>query len=260
VISTNLNSNFIDIKQKQSSPFVIKFHLPIPGSSTSSEYSSSCTSTSIHSSRLTSPFLVSSKVKLEILTQYKNESDHTSIPSPLLNTNKQNGHTTVIKQETNSVLCQLQKGFPSSPLCLRPRIPVDYTIMSDNEGSTESSGWAEDSSATKTDTEDEAEDSTGYNEEENSVNDTVKSFNYTDLAMSLLSSGNEKFNLSKEEENLIQDSTVNTKKYGRTKLGIETRFFDTIQQYGGPELQPLLEIVETKKIKERQFYIVLRSR
>jgi hypothetical protein len=143
MISTNLNSNSIDIEQKQSTPFVIKFHLPIPGSSTSSEDSLSCTSTSIHSSRVTPPFLVSSKVKLEVLTQYENESDHTSIPSPLLSTNKQNGHNTVIKQETNLVLRQLQEGFPTSPLCLRPRNPVDYTIMSDNEGSTESSGWAD---------------------------------------------------------------------------------------------------------------------
>jgi hypothetical protein len=88
VISANLNSNIIDLERKQSSPFVSKFHLPIPGSSTSSEDSSSCTSTSIHSSRVIPPFLVSSKVKLEILTQFENESDHTSIPSPLLNTKK----------------------------------------------------------------------------------------------------------------------------------------------------------------------------
>jgi hypothetical protein len=42
--------------------------------------------------------------------------------------------------------------------------------MSDNEGSIESSGWAEDSSTTKTDTDKEAEDSTVYDEEENSCN------------------------------------------------------------------------------------------
>jgi len=40
--------------------------------------------------------------------------------------------------------------------------------------------------------------------------------------------------------------TVNTHKYGWTKQGLEKRFFDTIQQYCGPDLQPLLEFVEVK--------------
>ncbi len=41
---------------------------------------------------------------------------------------------------------------------------------------------------------------------------------------------------------------------------MERRFFDTIQQFGGPKMQPLLEEVEGKKMKEKRFYIILRGR
>jgi len=37
-------------------------------------------------------------------------------------------------------------------------------------------------------------------------------------------------------------------------------FFDTIKQFGGPEMQPLLDKVEKNKIKEKRFYIILRGR
>jgi hypothetical protein len=117
----------------------------------------------------------------------------------------------------------------------------------------QTSGWADDSSATKTDTEDEAEDNSGYDEKENSVNAVVKTFNYTDLAMSLLSSGNEKFHLSKEEESLIQDSTINTKNYGRTKLGIETRFFDTFNNTGVLNCSHFWRLLKPKKLRNADF-------
>jgi hypothetical protein len=81
----------------------------------------------------------------------------------------------------------------------------------------------------------------------------------TEMAAALAMDSNATFNLSKEGEDLIKGSTVNTKRYGKTKKGVEMRFFDTIEQYGGPQLQKLLTIKKNKnKIEtERLFYFVL---
>ncbi len=68
------------------------------------------------------------------------------------------------------------------------------------------------------------------------------------------------FNLSREEEEFIQGSTVNTKHYEKTKWGIEDRFFETVKKHGGPQLQQLLPIITTKKgTEERVFYFMLRG-
>ncbi len=81
------------------------------------------------------------------------------------------------------------------------------------------------------------------------------------LAASLLDNNNIAFNLTKEEEELIQGSTVNTKRYEKTRYGIEERFFKTIEKHGGPQLQKLLPIVTTNKCTERErvFYFMLRG-
>jgi hypothetical protein len=78
--------------------------------------------------------------------------------------------------------------------------------------------------------------------------DANKSFDYTNLAASLITSNNANFHFTTEEESLIKGSTVNTFKYTKSKAGMERRFFDTIQQFGGPKMQPLLEEVERKAL------------
>jgi hypothetical protein len=76
-----------------------------------------------------------------------------------------------------------------------------------------------------------------------------------DIALGL----NESIGLSKEEEDLVSSSLVNTKKYEDSNKGIEARFFDTIEKYGGPQLKLLLEETTTKYEKERKFYFMLRG-
>jgi len=104
------------------------------------------------------------------------------------------------------------------------------------------------------------EDEVNGTEDEVADTESLKDFNYTDLAALLQSSNNANFNLSTEEDGLITGSCVNTVRYKKSKAGIEKRFFDTIDQFGGIEMKPLLEIVEVKKIHERRFYVVLRGR
>jgi hypothetical protein len=64
--------------------------------------------------------------------------------------------------------------------------------------------------------------------------------------------------LSKEEHQLVMSSSVNTKKYEKSKRGVEQRFFDTIDKFGGEHLQKLIFFVEDGFTKERLFYIKLR--
>jgi hypothetical protein len=92
------------------------------------------------------------------------------------------------------------------------------------------------------------------------VEGLIKNFDYTNLAASLFTNNNTIFNFSTEKESLIKGSMVNTFKYTKSKSGIETRFFDTIKKFGGPEMQPLLDEVEKNKIKEKRFYVILRGR
>ena len=74
-----------------------------------------------------------------------------------------------------------------------------------------------------------------------SNNDTlIGNMSLSDPAVSLNNDINN-LNLSEEEECIIADSTVNTKKCKKTKNGVEARFFNTIGKYGMPELKQLLE-------------------
>jgi len=65
--------------------------------------------------------------------------------------------------------------------------------------------------------------------------------------------------MSSEELELIRTSTVNTKKYEKSKNGIEERFFDTIEKYGGVHLKPLTLYAADGYCTERLFYIKLRG-
>jgi len=115
-------------------------------------------------------------------------------------------------------------------------------------------------------TDDSENDATSIEDEVAGAEDEVadiesqKDFDYTDLAALLQNSNNANFNLSTEEDGLITNSCVNTVQYNKSKAGIEKRFFDTIDQFGGALLKPLLQFVDVKKIKERRFYVVLRGR
>jgi hypothetical protein len=82
-----------------------------------------------------------------------------------------------------------------------------------------------------------------------------ENFSLEDVAAAL--DGN--VNLSKEEEDLVASSLVNTKKYEDSNKGIEARFFDTIDRYGGQQLKYLLEEITTNFEKEKRFYFMLRG-
>jgi hypothetical protein len=85
------------------------------------------------------------------------------------------------------------------------------------------------------------------------------SISLSDIAISLHQDSNA-LNLSKEEENLITDSIVNTKKYEKIKNGVENRFFDTIDKYGSPELKKLLVQHTTPFKSDKLFYFLLREK
>jgi hypothetical protein len=60
-----------------------------------------------------------------------------------------------------------------------------------------------------------------------------------ELTAQLLIDGNKCFNLSVDDESLICGSSVNKKKYGKSKEGVENHFFETIEQYGNAESKKL---------------------
>jgi hypothetical protein len=101
-------------------------------------------------------------------------------------------------------------------------------------------------------------------EDYDDINDcceSVPQLKIEDLAANLLSEGNKCFNISKEEEMMILGSSVNKKKYGKRKEGVETRFFETIEQYGNSELKNLLTVGTPAPgmLPEKVFYTMLRG-
>jgi hypothetical protein len=86
----------------------------------------------------------------------------------------------------------------------------------------------------------------------------VAEFNITDLARSLLDDSSD-LHISAEEAILIANSSVNTKKYEKNKKGVEARFFDTLEKYGGNELKKLTSYANDGFRCERLFYIMLRG-
>ncbi len=76
-----------------------------------------------------------------------------------------------------------------------------------------------------------------------------------DIAASLLDN-DIKLELSKEEEDLVLDALVNTKKFETSKIGLVNRFFDTISQYGTADLKKLLTEVTVKKKKIKLFILL----
>jgi hypothetical protein len=82
--------------------------------------------------------------------------------------------------------------------------------------------------------------------------------NICDLARNIMDDNLDP-HVSAEELKLIMNSTVNTKKYERSKDGIELRFFDTIDKFGGDQLRKLSCYAMDGFKQERLFYIKLRG-
>jgi len=82
--------------------------------------------------------------------------------------------------------------------------------------------------------------------------------NLTEIAMGILDDSTDT-TLDAGELSLIINSTVNTKQYEKNKKGIEQRFFDTVEKFGGPLLQLLTRYAQDGYKKERIFYIKLRG-
>jgi len=79
----------------------------------------------------------------------------------------------------------------------------------------------------------------------------------SDLARSLYEDKDP--HISTEERDLIMNASVNTKEYEKSRRGVESRFFDTLDQYGGDGLRQLtLYHIDGFK-QERIFYIKLRG-
>jgi hypothetical protein len=83
-------------------------------------------------------------------------------------------------------------------------------------------------------------------------------FDLTALAKSVFDEVNDP-HLTEEENLLVMSSSVNTKKYEKSKRGVEQRFFDTIEKFGGEHLRKLTYYAEDGFTKERLFYIKLRG-
>jgi len=83
-------------------------------------------------------------------------------------------------------------------------------------------------------------------------------FDLTALAKSVFDEVNDP-HLTEEENLLVMSSSVNTKKYEKSKRGVEQRFFDTIEKFGGEHLHKLTYYAEDGFTKERLFYIKLRG-
>jgi hypothetical protein len=114
----------------------------------------------------------------------------------------------------------------------KPRVSSGYRFMPDND---DSSAYEEVSDRESTfEPEEEVQNYASTNEAyKNDVN-------IMDMAKELLDDTSNIFNLSTTVQDLINYSTVNTKKYEKTRTVVEQRLFDTIEKYGNNTLKKLL--------------------
>jgi hypothetical protein len=80
----------------------------------------------------------------------------------------------------------------------------------------------------------------------------------SDLARSLYEDKDDP-HISMEERDLIMKASVNTKEYEKSRRGVESRFFDTLDKYGGDGLRQLTLYDYDGFKQERIFYIKLRG-
>jgi len=224
-VSKNLSPN----NYPNTPTHVINFNLPIPGSTTSSD----STVNSNNNYPSPSPHLI----KLHLPIPGSTTSSDTTV------------HSDSSIHNVNHLLTEIQSGFhppPTNPV--KPNIHQPFSM--EDTISSSSSEYIPSDDKCKDEEEDIDEERNPPPNDDEEEADANTSFGYTNLATSLITSNNANFNFTTEEESLIKGSTVNTFKYTKSKAGTETRFFDTIKQFGGPEMQPLLEDVEQKKLRK----------
>jgi hypothetical protein len=221
-----MNHIFFHCLQKNSPS--IKFQLPIPGSSSSSS-SSETNLSPLHCIPFHLPIPGSQSSTSPYSSTFSFQGNRSIVT-----------HTEPVNWNTSHILTELQCGFHQSK-----------QVMADNK-SESSSDYAPSA--------DDSEDEVDSTQEEALETESDKEFDYTNLAALLLNTNSDTFDFSTEEDSIIKSSCVNTVCYKKTKAGVENRFFDMVEQFGGNEMKPLLEFVEVKKIKERRFYVILRDR
>ncbi len=122
-----------------------------------------------------------------------------------------------------------------------PSVPKGYRIMEDEHSAT-SSIVEDDDDATFPDYLESEDDVDGGTVVSSSrCTDQVvpiTDLNITDLTRSLMDDSCDP-HISAEEAVLIANSSVNTKKYEKNKKGVESRFFDTLEKFGGDQLKKL---------------------
>jgi hypothetical protein len=139
-----------------------------------------------------------------------------------------------------------------SPVVIRTQVPKGYSKMDDDFSLLEypdSEVEGDESSLNDASAPDTIEPAVLVQVEGLDLNDMAKLI--TDDAMDP--------NISEEELKLIMSSSVNTEVYEKSCTGVESRFFDTIDKYGGDTLKPLVMFADDSFMKERVFYIKLRG-
>jgi hypothetical protein len=225
--TSSVNGNMDPALESLSMPF----HLPIPGSQSSSSYSSSTNKSTPVTSNT-----VLSLLQLGCITKAISPIRCTVLnyPSPV-----QSG-ATVEPSEANSPF----------PVCCR--VPYGYRVMED-ESDAESTLYNEESDAPT----DDDEAVLGGSEvdcdliDPNNVSLMKITKSVSDAAAVM--------ELNDTELSAILHSTVNTKQYEKNKKGMEQRFFDTIDRFGGSLLQQLTKYAMDGFKRERLFYIKLRG-
>jgi len=209
----------------------VPFHLPIPGSQSSSSYSSSTDKSTP----------VTSNTVLSLLQLGRITKAISPICCTVLNYQSpvQSG-TSVEPSEANS------------PFPVRCRVLYGFRVMEDK--SDEESTLYNEESDTPTD-DDEA--LVGGSEVDSDLIDP-NNVSLMEIAKSV-SVAAAVMEVNDTELSAILHSTVNTKQYEKNKKGMEQRFFDTIDRFGGLLLQQLTKYAMDGFMRERLFYIKLRG-
>jgi hypothetical protein len=98
---------------------------------------------------------------------------------------------------------------------LKTRVPYKFRIMEEEYPIEYESEFEEES--------DNAIDQSEAEVEVNDVSESLPPLKIEELAAQLLIDGNKCFNLTADDERLILGSSVNKKKYGKSKEGVERR-------------------------------------
>jgi hypothetical protein len=234
-MSSNSSSPVGSFQDNSEEPFRVPFHLPVPGSSSSS---ASCSCGSDGST------LLRSNTALTLL---------------------QLGHLTGARSPLRSKLLDYSSPISSiggwgnfdqeSPFPVKSRIPSRFIIMEDD--------YVDDCTLYNDDSDAETLEDTEALLETDQLLDAstvvdADTVNLTEIARGIVDDSLDS-TLDASELSLIVNSSVNTKQYKKNKKGIEQRYFDTVDKFGGPLLQMLTRFGQDGYKKERLFYIKLRG-